>query len=393
MSIEPRRQRIAIVAGEASGDLLGAGLIEALRQRWPHAEFAGIGGDRMRDAGFEAWHDAGELAVMGLAEVLRHLPRLLRLRRALRERVLAWRPDVFIGIDAPDFNLGVERWLKQRGIATVHYVSPSVWAWREARAAKIGRSADRVLCLFPMEPAIYAKHGVDARFVGHPLADTMALEPDRTAARGALGLPLDAPVLALLPGSRTGEIERLGADFLDAASRVLAQLPTLRIVAPMADRRARETFERVLAQSPARTALGDALSIIDGQARTLMVASDVILLASGTATLEGMLAKRPMVVAYKVAASTYRLVKGLGMLKVDRYALPNILAGADVVPELMQDDCTPAGLAAAVLQWFGDADAAAALGPRFMNLHRELRRDASSRAADAIVEVVSSRHG
>jgi lipid-A-disaccharide synthase len=393
MSIEPRRQRIAIVAGEASGDLLGAGLIEALRQRWPDAEFAGIGGDRMRDAGFEAWHDAGELAVMGLAEVLRHLPRLLRLRRALRKRVLAWRPDVFIGIDAPDFNLGVERWLKQRGIATVHYVSPSVWAWREARAAKIGRSADRVLCLFPMEPAIYAKHGVDARFVGHPLADTMALEPDRTAARGALGLPLDAPVLALLPGSRTGEIERLGADFLDAASRVLAQLPTLRIVAPMADRRARETFERVLAQSPARTALGDALSIIDGQARTLMVASDVILLASGTATLEAMLAKRPMVVAYKVAASTYRLVKGLGMLKVDRYALPNILAGADVVPELMQDDCTPAGLAAAVLRWFGDPDAVVALGPRFMNLHRELRRDASSRAADAIVEVVSSRHG
>jgi lipid-A-disaccharide synthase len=393
MSTEHRRQRIAIVAGEASGDLLGAGLIEALRQRWPDAEFAGIGGDRMRDAGFEAWHDAGELAVMGLAEVLRHLPRLLRLRRALRERVLAWRPDVFIGIDAPDFNLGVERWLKQRGIATVHYVSPSVWAWREARAAKIGRSADRVLCLFPMEPAIYAKHGVDARFVGHPLADTMALEPDRTAARGALGLPLDEPVLALLPGSRTGEIERLGADFLDAASRVLSQLPTLRIVAPMADRRARETFERVLAQSPARTALGDALSIIDGQARTLMVASDVILLASGTATLEAMLAKRPMVVAYKVAASTYRLVKGLGMLKVDRYALPNILAGADVVPELMQDDCTPAKLAAAVLHWFGDADAAAALGPRFMNLHRELRRDASSRAADAIVEVVSSRHG
>jgi lipid-A-disaccharide synthase len=388
-----RPRRVAIVAGEASGDLLGAGLIDALRERWPDAEFAGIGGDRMRAAGFDAWRDAGELAVMGLAEVLRHLPRLLKLRRALRERVLAWQPDVFVGIDAPDFNLGVERWLKKRGIATVHYVSPSVWAWREGRAAKIGRSADRVLCLFPMEPAIYAKHGVDARFVGHPLADTMALEPDRSAARAALGLPADAPVLALLPGSRTGEIERLGADFVAAAAGVRAELPLLRVVAPMADCRARETFERVLAQSPARAALGDALTVIDGQARTLMVASDVILLASGTATLEAMLAKRPMVVAYKVAASTYRLVKGLGMLKVDRYALPNVLAGDDVVPELMQDDCTPQRLAAAVLSWFRDPAAVAALEPRFMNLHRELRQDASARAADAIVEVVSSRDG
>jgi lipid-A-disaccharide synthase len=234
---------------------------------------------------------------------------------------------------------------------------------------------------------------VDARFVGHPLADTMALEPDRDAARRALGLPLVAPLLALLPGSRTGEIERLGADFIAAAARVRGDMPTLRVVAPMADRRARETFERVLAQSPAREALVDALTVIDGNARTLMVASDVILLASGTATLEAMLAKRPMVVAYKVAASTYRLVKGLGMLKVERYALPNILAGGDVVPELMQQDCTPVKLADAVLHWFRAPDEVAALEPRFMNLHRELRRDASSRAADAIVDVVSSRHG
>ncbi|HEY4560272.1 MAG TPA: lipid-A-disaccharide synthase, partial [Lysobacter sp.] len=387
-----RRVRIAIVAGEASGDLLGAGLIDALRARFPDAEFAGIGGDRMRDSGFDAWWDAGELAVMGLAEVLRHLPRLLRLRRELRRRLLDWRPNVFVGIDAPDFNLPVERWLKQRGIATVHYVSPSVWAWREGRAARIGRSADRVLCLFPMEPAIYAKHGVDARFVGHPLADEMPLEPDRAAARAALGLPVDAPVLALLPGSRTGEIERLGADFIAAAARVRAEMPDLRIVAPMADRRARETFARVLAASPARDALGDALTVIDGRARTLMIASDVVLLASGTATLEGMLAKRPMVVAYKVAASTYRLVKGLGMLKVSRYALPNILAGDEVVPELMQADCTPSKLAGAVLHWFRDPSAAAELAPRFMNLHRELRRDASARAAEAIAEVVSSRH-
>lgn len=385
--------RVAIVAGEASGDLLGAGLIDALRAHWPDAEFAGIGGDRMRDAGFDAWHDTGELAVMGLAEVLRHLPRLLKLRRALRERVLAWKPDVFVGVDAPDFNLGVERWLKARGVATVHYVSPSVWAWREGRAAKIGRSADRVLCLFPMEPAIYARHGVDARFVGHPLADIMPLEPDRDAARVELGLPFDAPVLALLPGSRTGEIERLGEAFLEAAALVRSEVPGLRVVAPMADARARATFESVLARSPARDSLRDALTVIDGQARTLMIASDVVLLASGTATLEAMLAKRPMVVGYKVAATTYRLVKGLGMLKVSRYSLPNVLAGESLVPELMQHDCTPAALSDAVLRWLRDPAAVDALIPRFMNLHRELRRDASMQAAEAVAEVVSSPHG
>ena len=194
--------RFVLVAGEASGDALGAGLVEALRQRFPNARFAGIGGDAMRGAGMETWHDASELSVMGLFEVLRHLPRLLRLRREFRERALAWQPDVLIGIDAPDFNLPVERWFKQRGVATVHYVSPSVWAWREKRAEKIGASADRVLCLFPMEPAIYARHGVDARFVGHPMADAMPLQPDRAAARAQLGLPPKAPLLAVLPGSR-----------------------------------------------------------------------------------------------------------------------------------------------------------------------------------------------
>jgi lipid-A-disaccharide synthase len=392
-SIAKPALRIALVAGEASGDLLGAGLIDALHARWPDAEFAGIGGERMRAEGFDAWHDASALAVMGLAEVLRHLPRLLGQRRSLRRRLLAWKPDVFVGIDAPDFNLGLERWLRARGVATAHYVSPSVWAWREGRAAKIGRSADRVLCLFPMEPAIYAKHGVDACFVGHPLADEMPLQPDRGVARAALGLPHDAPVLALLPGSRTGEIERLAADFLGAAARVAAEIPGLRIVAPMADRHARATFERMLAASPDRERLGTSLTVIDGQARRLMIASDVVLLASGTATLEAMLAKRPMVIAYRVAPSTYRLVKGLGMLKVERYGLPNVLAGASVVPELMQDDCTPGKLADAVLGWFRDPAAVAALEPCFTRLHLELRRDASSRAADAIAELVSVRHG
>ncbi|RZA36830.1 MAG: lipid-A-disaccharide synthase, partial [Lysobacteraceae bacterium] len=206
-----RAQRIALVAGEASGDALGAGLVSELRKRFPDAEFAGIGGKAMREAGCQTWHDAGELAVMGLSEVLRHLPRLLRLRRQFRERVLAWQPDVFIGIDAPDFNLGVERWLKQRDVRTVHYVSPSVWAWREKRAEKIGQSADLVLCLFPMEPPIYARHGIDARFVGHPMADEMPLEPDQAAARDTLGLRAYTPVLAVLPGSRNHRRKRIVA--------------------------------------------------------------------------------------------------------------------------------------------------------------------------------------
>jgi lipid-A-disaccharide synthase len=386
-----RSIRIALVAGEASGDILGAGLITELRRRFPGAEFAGIGGDGMRAAGMDAWFDANELAVMGFAEVLRHLPRLLRLRRQLRARLLAWQPTVFIGIDAPDFNLGMERWLKQRGIRTVHYVSPSVWAWREKRAEKIGEAADRVLCLFPMEPPIYARHGVDARFVGHPLADEMPLEPDRAQARTALSLAEERPVLALLPGSRVGEIQRLAHDFLSAAARVVAAEPNVQIVAPMANAHARRAFEAILARHPDAASLATALTVIDGQARTLMRASNVILLASGTATLEAMLAKRAMVVAYKIAPLTYALVKGLGMLKVDHYSLPNVLAGERVVPELMQRDCTPDKLAAKTLALLRDPAAEAALVDRFRGLHVQLRQDASARAADAVAELIATQ--
>ena len=382
--------RIALVAGEASGDQLGASLILALRERFPDAEFAGVGGDAMRAAAMDTWFDASELAVMGLAEVLSHLPRLLRLRGALRRRLLDWKPDVFIGIDAPDFNLGLERWLKDRGIRTVHYVSPSVWAWRESRAERIGRSADRVLCLFPMEPSIYARHGVDARFVGHPMADAMTLDPDRAAARARLDLDASAPVLALLPGSRIGEIARLAADFLDAAARVQVAVPTLQVVAPMASAQARGVFEGVLASHAAADALRPALRITDGDARAAMVASDVVLLASGTATLEAMLAQRPMVVAYKIAPLTHAIVKGLGLLKVDHYALPNVLAGEQVVPELMQRDCTPEALAQAVLRWLGDPAAVAALQPRFRAIHASLRRDASAQAAGVVAELLQA---
>jgi lipid-A-disaccharide synthase len=385
--------RIALVAGEASGDQLGTGLILALRERFPDAEFAGVGGDGMRAAGMDTWFDASELAVMGLAEVLSHLPRLLRLRGALRRRLLDWAPDVFIGIDAPDFNLGLERWLKDRGIRTVHYVSPSVWAWRERRAERIGRSADRVLCLFPMEPPIYARHGVDARFVGHPLADAMTLDPDRPAARARLGLDPTAPVLALLPGSRLGEIARLAGDFLDAAALVQAAVPALQVVAPMASAQARGVFEGVLASHAAADVLQPVLRITDGDARAAMVASDVVLLASGTATLEAMLAQRPMVVAYKLATVTHAIVKGLGLLKVDRYALPNVLAGERVVPELMQRDCTPQALAQAVLHWLGDPAAVAALQPRFRAIHAQLRRDASAQAAGVVAELLQAGRG
>ncbi len=376
-----RRLRIALVAGEASGDLLGADLIAQLKLRHPDAQFAGIGGDGMRAAGLEAWFDASELAVMGLTEVLRHLPRLLKLRGALRQQLLDWQPDVFIGIDAPDFNLGVEKWLKQRGVRTVHYVSPSVWAWREKRAQKIGQSADLVLCLFPMEPAIYARHGIDARYVGHPMADALPLTPDRAAARTHLGLSPNAPVLAVLPGSRLGEIGRLAEPFIEAARLVAEQVPHLQVVIPAANAACRVALEPLLAATPFPSPRPQ---LLDRQAREAMVASDVVLLASGTATLEAMLAKRAMVVGYKVAPLSAWIARTLRLLKVKRFALPNVLADEDLAPELMQEDCTPDRLSAAVLRWLHDPAAVDALQSRYLQLHEQLRQDASARAADAV---------
>ena len=375
--------RIALCAGETSGDQLGAGLIEELRVRFPDAEFAGIGGDGMRAAGMATWNDASELAVMGLAEVLAHLPRLLKLRKAFRQRVLDWNPDVFIGIDAPDFNLGVEKWLKQRGMCTVHYVSPSVWAWRESRAAKIGDSADRVLCLFPMEPPIYARHGVDAVFVGHPLADAIPLQPDRDAARAALGEAPDAPILALLPGSRLGEIQRMLPTFLAAARLLQADVPALRVLVPAANAQCRAAIESIIGNSPM-------LRVLDGQAQAAMIASDVVLLASGTAALEAMLCKRPMVIGHRISGLTYAIVKAFGLLKSAHVSLPNVLAGETLVPELLQDHCTPANLHAGLLRWFRDADAVAELQPRFLAIHESLRRDASARAADAVAGLLAT---
>jgi len=377
--------RIALVAGEASGDLLGAGLVTALRKRFPGAQFAGVGGPNMRAAGVDAWHDSDELSVMGLAEVVRHLPRLLRLRRELRDRLLEWKPDVFIGIDAPDFNLGLERALKQAGTPTVHYVSPSVWAWREGRAAKIGRSADLVLCLFPMEPPIYERHGIPAKFVGHPLADAFADHPDMAAARRALGVAADAPTLAVLPGSRLGEIRRLLPTFI-AATRLLAQrMPGLQVMLPAANEECRRLIDQLLQADPLPN-----LRVTEGRAHEVMIAADVVLLASGTAALEAMLAKRPMVVAYRISALTYHLVMSLGMMKVNRYSLPNVLANEPIVTELMQDDCTPEKLSDALLPLFGDGEAVASLVPRYLAIHHRLRGGGSDSAANAVAELLVS---
>ncbi|HET6432284.1 lipid-A-disaccharide synthase [Dyella sp.] len=384
---------IAVIAGEESGDQLGGDLLAALRQRYPAARFVGIGGKRMQAQGLESWDEMSELSLFGLAEVVRHLPRLLRLRRQLVERLIAARPAVLIGIDAPDFNLGVERRLREAGVRTVHYVSPSVWAWREKRAEKIGRSADRVLCLFPMEPPIYARHGVDARFVGHPLADRFALVGDRAGARDALDLPHDVPVLAVLPGSRGSEIERLGPTFLDAAARVAAAIPGLQVVIPSANPRVHARLEQLLGQVGRRWPVPPRL--IEGNAHQAMLAADVVLIASGTATLEAMLAKRPMVVGYRVSPLSYRIARLLRMLKTDIYSLPNVLAraaGADQplpVAERMQDDFTAAHLAADTLALFNDSERRSRVVATFEQLHRALKVDLQGHAGDAAAAAVA----
>lgn len=388
---------IAIVAGEDSGDQLGADLIVALRQRYPQARFVGIGGARMQAHGFDSWYDIHELSLFGFSEVISHLPRLLRLRKVLVARLMRAAPAIVIGIDAPDFNLGVEQRLKAAGLLTVHYVSPSVWAWREKRAEKIGRSANRVLCLFPMEPAIYARHGVDARFVGHPLADRFALVSDRVGAREFLQLPQQAPVLAVLPGSRVSEVSRLGQVFIDAARQVAAALPGLRVVIPAANAQVHARLKALLDKGDQ----GDLPLLLDGQAHEAMLAADVVLLASGTATLEAMLAKRPMVVGYRVAPMSYRIARALKMLKTDIYALPNILAraigvGGDLlVPEFMQDDCTAANLSSATLALFQDSEQRGRIVTAFEQLHHALRGGleghAGDRAAAAISELIDER--
>ena len=375
--------KIGLVAGEASGDLLGAGLIRAIRERVPAARFAGIAGPGMIEAGCEAWAPSERLSVMGLAEVLKVLPGLLRLRRELARRMLEWQPDVFVGIDAPDFTLGLEKRLRRRGLRTVHYVSPSIWAWRAGRIRKIGRAADLVLCLLPFEPPLYESAGIGARFVGHPMADRIPERSDRAAARRLLGLPSEGSVIAVLPGSRGSELKYLADDFAGAIAWLAARREGLRFVGAMARPDLRARFEAALAER----APGVEVTLLDGRAEEAMAAADVVLLASGTATLQAALIKRPMVVAYRVAGLTRWVFETFRLIKLKRFALPNLLAGRDLVPEILQDAITPARLGEAVLTWFDEPASCVALADEFDAIHRSLKCEADARAAEAVLSL------
>lgn len=376
---------VAMVAGELSGDLLGRALMDAIRARVPDVRFVGVGGPQMIAAGFESMCPMERLSVMGVVEVLGRLFELLRLRARLAARLAADKPDVFIGIDAPDFNLGLERRLRVAGVTAVHFVSPSVWAWRQGRVKKIRASIDHMLTLLPFEAAFYEKAQVPVTFVGHPLADMMPLEDQREPARAQLQLPADARVVALLPGSRGGEVARLLPDFLGAARLLAASHPGLCFLLPAATPERRRQIDGLLAGERELPAI----RVVDGQARTVMAASDVILLASGTATLEGLLSRRPMVAAYKFNAVTAFIVRRL--LTSRFVTLPNLLANEELVPELMQERCTPALLAAGVAHFLDDEKAAAAVRERFAAMHVQLRRDAASRAAEAVLALVNAR--
>lgn len=368
--------RVALVAGEASGDILGSGLMQAIKQRHPNAEFIGVGGARMEAEGLKSYFPMERLAVMGLVEVLGRLFELLGRRRQLARDLIAAKPDVFIGIDAPDFNLGLELKLRRAGIKTVHYVSPSVWAWRQKRVLKIREACDLMLTLFPFEAQFYDEHQVPVRFVGHPLADAIPLLADRAAAREALDLPQDEPVVALMPGSRGGEVARLGELFLDAAIRLRALRPGIHFLLPCATPERREQLEQMLAGRDLP------LTLLNGRSHEALAACDAVLIASGTATLEALLYKRPMVVAYRVAPLTYRILKRL--VRSPYISLPNLLAQRLLVPELIQDAATPEALAQAVAPLI---DGGQVQTEGFDLIHRTLRRDASVSAADAVLKL------
>ena len=386
--MEPDILRIGMVAGEASGDLLASLLLQGVSQHWPHWQARGIGGPRMQQEGFEVLWPSQLLAVHGYnLEVFRRVYGLWRIRRQLRERFLRERPDVFIGVDAPDFNFGLEEGLRQQGIRTVHFVCPSIWAWRAHRVHTIRRSADHVLCLFPFEPALLEQHGIAATYVGHPLASVFPMEPDRAAARQQLQLPQDAEVLAVLPGSRDSEISYLATRFLDAVHLLRKQRPGLRSLLPAAP----GYYARL--QTLVQTAgLSDAVTVLEGQSHTALTACDVTLIASGTATLEAALLKRPMVISYAVHPISARIMRSKQLQPW--VGLPNILCRDFVVPELLQDAATPEALAQAALGWLrASQDSPAtieALVERFTALHHELRRDTAELAAHAIEKIIAT---
>ena len=374
---------IAMCAGEASGDLLGAHLMKALKARRPDVQFVGIGGPRMLALGFKSLYEQEKLAVRGFAEVIRRLPEILKIRQGLIRDMLDWQPDVFVGIDAPDFNLGVEAKLKQAGIPTVHYVSPSVWAWRRGRVNKIVHQTNKVLCLFPMEPQLYRDAGGQAAFVGHPMAGTMPMEVDQVAARDELGLAQGIPVFALMPGSRVSEIDYMAPVFLEAAKLLQMRYPNARFVLPAATAASRARLQHYLAK-PVFQSLP--IVVTEGQAAKAAVAADVVMVTSGTATLEVALCKRPMVISYKISPLTYAYVRP--QIKVPHVGLPNILLNKEVVPELMQDMAKPEFVAQAVLQWYESPDRMASVHADFNLLHQELRRNTAALSAEAVLAEV-----
>ena len=382
-----RALRVGLVAGEASGDTLGAGLFDALKRLVPEAEFFGIAGPKMQAAGCEVWEPSESLAVMGLFEILRDLPRLLRLRAEVRAHFLRDKPDVFVGIDSPEFNLRLARNLRAAGIPTVQYVSPQVWAWRQSRVQSIHQAVDLVLCLLPFEKRFYDEQHMPAEFVGHPLADAIPLCVDRGQARAALNLPGDAQVVALLPGSRRGEVTRLAEDFAKTVRWLATARPSLRFIAPMANAGVRDLFAAVLE----RVAPGIRVTLLDGRAQTALIAADVALVASGTASLETALCKRPMVVVYRLTALTAWLVRRLNLVKSKFFAQPNLLADRRVVGEYFQEEIVPESIGAELLMWLDDTPRRAALEQEFSRIHADLKRDASARAAQAVLALATRR--
>ena len=385
--MEQQSPLIALVAGEVSGDILGAGLINALKLHYPNARFIGVAGERMQKAGCETLFEMEELAVMGLAEVVKHLPRLLKRRKQVIETMLAMKPDIFIGIDAPDFNLTVEEKLKAQGIKTIHYVSPSVWAWRQNRIHKIARATNLVLAFLPFEKAFYDRFNVPCRFIGHTMADAIPLKPNRTEACNMLGIDEQQRYVAILAGSRASEIHFLAEPFLKTAQILQEKHPDLQFLVPMVNEKRRAQFEAVKAQ----VAPNLQINIINGNARQAMIAAECTLLASGTAAFEGMLCKSPMVVGYKMKPMTYWLAKKL--VKTDYISLPNLLANEPLVPELIQDECNPENLAWYLNRYLSDdADSQKQkneLKQRFTELHKLIQCDADSQAAQAVVELLN----
>ena len=377
--------RIAMVAGEASGDLLASHLIAALKTRLPTARFYGIGGPKMDGQGFESWFPLEKLAVRGYAEVFRHYREISGIRNTLKKRLLAEPPDIFIGVDAPDFNLGLERALKQHGIPAVHYVSPSIWAWRGRRIHKIGAAVSHILALFPFEPALYEKEGIPVSYVGHPLADVLPLEDGRENARTLLELSPQRPVFALLPGSRQSELQFMADTFIGTAMEINRRIPDALFLVPLATRETRLQFEEALYRCNAREL---PVRMLFGHAHEAMMAADVVLVASGTATLEAALLKRPMVIAYKMAPMTHRIMRRMGYLPY--IGLPNILAGRFVVPEFVQEEATPENLAQAMLNLHADKNTCRKIGQVFHGIHLELRQNTAEKAAAKILEFISA---